>query len=105
LSAGWIGETFTTFATEYDFTETMGIKILEGLDFSRDFKSDSTSDIVNQAANDLVGLEDPVGRKLTWDNHELTIVGVLENVIMGSPYHLVEPLVVTFSPERVPLFP
>ena len=30
---------FTSIATEYDYTETMGIKMLEGRDFSRDFKT------------------------------------------------------------------
>ena len=29
---------FTTIATEYDYTETMGIKMVEGRDFSRDFR-------------------------------------------------------------------
>ena len=49
---GWPGKPeelrviFTTIATEYDYAKTMGIKMLQGRDFSKDFKSD-TAAVVN----------------------------------------------------------
>src|SRR5690606_32712644 len=89
---------FTTIGTEYDFTKTMGIRMLQGRDFSPDFMSDSSAVLVNQAAVDLMGIEEPIGRTLTWDGLALAIIGVMENVIMGSPYHPVEPLAVVFAP-------
>ena len=60
---GWPGKPeelrviFTTIATEYDYVKTMGIKILEGRDFSEDFKSDTASIIVNKAGLELMNLE------------------------------------------------
>ncbi|MDZ7649599.1 MAG: hypothetical protein U5K54_21915 [Cytophagales bacterium] len=59
---GWPGKPedlrviFTTIATEYDYTKTMGIKVLEGRDFSEDFKSDTAAILINKAALQLMNL-------------------------------------------------
>ncbi len=89
---------FTTIATEYDYSETMGIKMLEGRDFSRDFKSDSTAVVVNQAAIDLMGMKDPLGQKIKANGQDYEIIGVMPNVIMDSPYKPVEALTMFFDP-------
>ncbi|MBL7873847.1 MAG: ABC transporter permease [Cyclobacteriaceae bacterium] len=90
---------FTTIATEYDYTETMGIKMVEGRDFSRDFKSDSMAVIVNQAAVDLMAMDNPIGKKITYNNQQLEIIGVIPNVVMDSPYQPVEAMTIVFSPD------
>ena len=57
---GWPGKPesqrvlFTTIGAGYDYTQTMGIKILEGRDFSEDIASDSTAILVNKAAADIM---------------------------------------------------
>jgi putative ABC transport system permease protein len=89
---------FSTIATEYDYTETMGIKMLEGRDFSRDFKSDSMAVVINQAAVDLMGMEEPLGQKIIYNEHELEIIGVIPNVVMASPYQPVEAMKIIFDP-------
>jgi len=67
---GWPGKPedlrviFTTIATEYDYTKTMGIKVIEGRDFSEDFKSDTASILINKAALQLMNLKDPIGTEL-----------------------------------------
>jgi putative ABC transport system permease protein len=89
---------FSTIATEYDYTETMGIKMIAGRDFSRDFKSDSSAVIINQAAVDFMGLKEPIGEKLMFNDQELRIIGVVPNIVMASPYTPVEPMTLIFSP-------
>ncbi len=89
---------FSTIATEYDYTETMGVKMLEGRDFSRDFKSDSLAVVVNQAAVNLMGMKDPIGQKLKANGQEFEIIGVMPNIIMDSPYQPVEALAMYFDP-------
>jgi len=89
---------FATIATEYDYTETMGIKMIEGRDFSPNFKADSSAAIINRAALDLMGLKNPLGTKVKMHGRELTIVGVMENVVMASPYRPIDPLVMIFDP-------
>jgi ABC-type antimicrobial peptide transport system permease subunit len=88
---------FTTIATEYDYVKTMGMKLIAGRDFSPDF-NDSTNVIVNQAAVDVMGLDDPIGATLDMWGGKWTIVGVTENTIMNSPYEPVAPMVVVFMP-------
>jgi len=88
---------FSTIATEYDYSETMGIKMLEGRDFSRSF-ADSLSVVINQAAVDIMGMKNPIGQKIKFNNQELEIIGVMPNVVMDSPYQPVEPLTLIFAP-------
>jgi putative ABC transport system permease protein len=90
---------FVTIATEYDYTETMGIKILEGRDFSKEFKSDSNAILVNKAAVDMMGLQNPVGEKIKLWGSEKPIVGVMDNVVMGAPDQPVRPLIMVFDPD------
>jgi len=95
---GWPGKPedlrviFTTIATEYDYTKTMGIRVLEGRDFSDDFKSDTAAMIINKAALELMNLDDPIGTELDLWGQKRTLIGVVDNVIMGSPYRAVKPM-------------
>ncbi len=90
---------FTTIATEYDYVKTMGIKLIEGRDFSEEFSTDSSAVLINQSAVKVMGLTEPVGAKITMWEKEWTIVGVTEDVIMGSPYQPIDPMVVIFDPQ------
>lgn len=90
---------FSTIATEYDYTETMGIKILEGRDFSRDFKSDTAAVIVNQAAVEFMGMKEPLGQKIWYNERELEIVGVTADVVMANPDAPVEAMTLIFDPD------
>jgi putative ABC transport system permease protein len=89
---------FTTIATEYDYTKTLGVKMLEGRDFSPEFPSDTMAVIINKAALDRMALKDPIGTQLDFWGSKRTIIGVTENVIMGSPYEPVDPLIMVFIP-------
>jgi len=83
---------FTTVATEYDYAKTMGIKMLMGREFSEDFKSDSSAIIINKAGLDLMNLDDPLGTELDLWESKRTLIGVMDNVIMGSPHREVKPM-------------
>ena len=102
---GWPGKPeaqrvlFTTIATEYDYTRTMGIKILEGRDFSEDFKSDTVAIIVNKAAMDIMQLPDPIGTELDLWGGKRKLIGIVDNVLMGSPFQAVKPMMVVLQPD------
>jgi ABC-type antimicrobial peptide transport system permease subunit len=88
---------FSTIATEYDYTKTMGIKMIEGRDFSREF-NDSLSVIVNEAAIKMMGMENPIGKKIETNGSQFEIVGVVPDIVMDSPYKPVEPMTLLFNP-------
>ncbi|MBL0744736.1 ABC transporter permease [Chryseolinea lacunae] len=88
----------TNIATEYDYTKTMGIKMLEGRDFSEAFASDTAAVILNHAAVRALDLKDPVGDKLKMWGQTWTIVGVMDDVLMGSGSRNIDPLVMNMDP-------
>jgi predicted permease len=102
---GWPGKPedlrviFTTIATEYDWTKTMGIRILEGRDFSEDFKSDTAAILINKAALQLMNLKDPIGTELDLWGGKRKLIGVVDDVLMGSPYDPVKPMFAVLDPE------
>jgi ABC-type antimicrobial peptide transport system permease subunit len=101
---GWPGKPedlrviFTTISTDYDYCKTMGIKILEGRDFSEDFKSDTLAIIINKAGLEIMGLENPIGTEFDLWGHKRTLIGIIDNVIMGSPSQPVKPMFAIMDP-------
>jgi ABC-type antimicrobial peptide transport system permease subunit len=101
---GWPGKPenrkvmFSTIACEYDYSKTMGIRMLEGRDFSEEISSDSAGIIVNKAALDLMQLKDPIGQQLELWGKKKTLIGIIDNVIMESPDNVVRPLFMVFDP-------
>ncbi|HLZ17709.1 MAG TPA: ABC transporter permease, partial [Cyclobacteriaceae bacterium] len=95
---GWPGKPdelkviFTTIVTDYDWAKTMGVKMIEGRDFSEDFKTDSLAIIVNKAAIKVMGLKDPIGTELDLWGKKRKLIGVCDDVLMGSPYEEVKPM-------------
>ncbi|TDO23965.1 ABC transporter permease [Pedobacter duraquae] len=65
----------------FDFTNTVGVKVLAGRDFSRQFRADTaTSLLVNQSMVKHMGLKNPVGTVVHWgENPPLTIIGVVDD--------------------------
>lgn len=103
-NVNWPGKTenqraaMATVATEYDYTKTMGIKLLDGRDFDI-AHHDSLSMLLNKAAVDYMGLKEPVGSQIEWNERQYTIVGVTENVLMSGVYTPVDPMMIIFDPQ------
>ena len=95
---GWPGKPesqrviFTTIATRYDYAKTMGIEVLMGRDFSKEFASDSDAIVINKAALDLMQLEDPIGTNLDLWGEKRKLIGVVDDVLMGSLFEPVKPM-------------
>lgn len=79
-----------------DFTKAMDIDILAGRDF-RPGLADTASVLLNQAAVEAMKLEEPVGQRLQDGNGELTVIGVIDDVVIESPFASVEPLMVHYA--------
>lgn len=69
----------------YDFTKTVGAKLLEGRDFSPAFAADSLNSVIlNESAVKTMQLKNPVGTQIKWEGRELTVIGVLKNYSNSS---------------------
>jgi ABC-type antimicrobial peptide transport system permease subunit len=82
-----------TISVTHDYGKTLGWKIIEGRDFSRDFVTDSNAIILNESAAKLTGLQHPVGEIVKFNQQKLKIVGVVKDMVMQSPYTPVQPTV------------
>ena len=81
---------FATFYITHDYGKTVDWEIVEGRDFSREFSTDSTAYVINEAAVKYMGLENPVGKIIKWGNSEHKIIGVVKNMLSESPYESVK---------------
>lgn len=79
----------TTVSPEYG--KAVGWQFKAGRDFSTDFASDSSAFVINEAAVKFIGLKDPVGELVQWGDRSFTIIGVIKDMIMESPYQPVRP--------------
>lgn len=89
---------FSGLTTDKDFAKTLGIKMLNGKDFSGT-PADSFSMLLNKAAVEAMGLNDAVGMKMTYGK-DFTVIGVTDNVIMESPFKPVDPMMIYYDPKN-----
>jgi len=81
-------------AIDFDFLKVMGIQVVEGRDFSRDFSSDLTqSTILNEMAVKELGIVDPVGKKLGGS----TIIGIVKDFNLHSFHTDIPPLQINMT--------
>jgi putative ABC transport system permease protein len=86
---------------DYDYFETLGIEMAKGRGFSRDFGSDSSAVILNEAAIRMMGLEDPIGKEFTQmrdDGQSFKIIGVVKDYNFRSLHSAIEPLQLFLNP-------
>ena len=81
----------------YDFIETLGIKMKEGRAFSETFGADHSNIICNEAAIHVMGIKEPVGKRVKISGKERQIIGVADNFHFESLHKNVEPLIFELS--------
>lgn len=88
---------FTQTSVGYDFIKTLKIKVA-GREFSKDYGTDSSNYVINQAAVKRIGYENPVGQPLTMGGRPGKIIGVMEDFHFQSLHEPIQPLILKFDP-------
>ncbi|WP_419212801.1 FtsX-like permease family protein [Maribacter sp. X9] len=86
-----------TFYVSHDYGSTVDWNIAQGRDFSREFASDSTAYILNEAAVKYMGLDDPVGKRIRWYDGEHKVIGVVKDLLVESPFEPVKQAIYTVN--------
>ncbi len=94
------GINMQTWGIDYDYLETMGMQVLKGRNFSREFGADSSAVLITEVTSKLLGYGvDPVGRKLyasdvngTNATTAYTIIGVVKDFHFESLREHIGPL-------------
>jgi putative ABC transport system permease protein len=96
--------TLTSWTVDEDYISTLGMKMADGRNFSKDILADSTAIVVNEAAAALLGFKKPVDKKLYLgdDKHlfAFNIVGVVKDFNFGSLRNKIKPLVLRLGVNR-----
>ncbi|MEM9720908.1 MAG: ABC transporter permease [Bacteroidota bacterium] len=82
---------FTDIVIGLDFFETLGITMVEGRTFSRDFGSESSKIIFNQTAIERMGLDNPIGKTVNLWGENKQIIGVVSDFHYESLYTDIKP--------------
>jgi len=74
------GEFAQMWVIDADYIQTMGMKLVQGRNFSKGLSSDSQSAvIINQTMVNKLGLKDPVGKRITNGGEVFNVIGVVED--------------------------
>jgi len=70
-----------SYLTDEDFVSTLGIDIIQGRGFSKEFSTNSSGVILNETAASLIGWEDPIGKTITYPggNGTFQVIGVMRD--------------------------
>ncbi|MCH8123879.1 MAG: ABC transporter permease [Bacteroidetes bacterium] len=82
-----------------DYAEIMGFELVAGRFFSESFGADSMNYLVNEAAVDVMGFDDPLGQTLSFWSDEGQIIGVMKDFHGQSLYEPIRPAIVRYDPE------
>lgn len=92
FNENWVTETYG---------KTVGWRFIEGNDFIEGIPADGNSIVINRTLAKMMGFSDPLGQTLRRDENRFTIVGVVEDMVMGSPYDPVMPTLFRYSNENM----
>jgi len=93
------------YAADFDFVSTMGMKIVQGRDFSREVTSDTTfGALVNESMVKRMSWDNPIGKKFIFNDNnpettdqERHVVGVVQDYHQNSLYDPIEPLMILMA--------
>jgi putative ABC transport system permease protein len=82
---------------DYDYLKTMGMEVVKGRNFSKEFGADSSGVIINETTAKILGHEDPIGKNIYRNDNEgkqiiYTIIGVVKNFNFESLKQSIAPL-------------
>ncbi len=79
---------FSTIMVTPTYGKTIGWTIAQGRDLS---ETDTAAVVLNEAAVQYMGVTEPLGMEITWGRHIFHVIGVVKNILAGSPYEPIRP--------------
>lgn len=90
---------FTQMLVNYDLPETLGMTLLKGRSFSRDFSTDQQGVVLNETAVKAMELKDPIGKTIYTENVPVQIIGVVKDFHFNSLHDAIQPYIFRLWPE------
>lgn len=91
------------YNVDENYIPTMGMKLIEGRNFSKEFGNEVNNVIINEKAAQALGFnENPVGKQFQRAVEEglqtVTVIGVVKNFNFKSLHQEIEPLILKYDP-------
>jgi len=100
-----IGSMFDEIHIDDGLIPTLGVEMIQGRNFSKDFPSDTSAVIINETAYRMSGWDGIEGHQVvirgadeqdvTWD-----VIGVINDINFGMAQRVIEPMVIKYDPVR-----
>jgi hypothetical protein len=91
---------FTGVLVTPDYGHTMGWQLVAGRDFLPNFATDSDKVVINQSAAKVFGFAQPLGKQINAFGGRYTIIGVVRDMVIASPFQRVLPGLFLLSPDK-----
>ena len=88
---------FMSNQVTHDFGRTVAWQLVLGRDFSREFPTDTSAMILNEAAIKIMGLENPLNETVRRNGRPFKIIGVIKDMIRASPFEPIQPTFFTLD--------
>jgi len=85
------------FGGGYDFIETMGMQMVAGRSFSKNYGDEYPKIILNEAAVKLTHLKDPVGKTIKYNDQPRQIIGIVKDFHFESLHEPVKPCFISLE--------
>ena len=90
---------FRRLVADFNFVETMKIPLVEGRLPDKNRKADSIAIVVNETTAQVMEVDNPVGKTLSFWGEDWKIVGMVKDFHLNSLHEKIAPLVVVHSEE------
>lgn len=82
----------TSYMVDDEFVQTLGLEVIQGNAFSKDFASNERSVVLNESAVQQFGLDDPIGKTITYPTMgTFEIIGVVKDFNFMSLHESIMP--------------
>lgn len=85
---------FDVIMTEENFPETFGTEMAAGRFYQTGQQADSNAVVINETAVAVIGLEDPVGKRINVAGEDREIIGVIKDFHTMSLYQAIPPAII-----------
>jgi putative ABC transport system permease protein len=91
--------TLNVMVGDYGLLDTLGMDMVQGRFFSREFSTDEQGIVINESAAKLIGWDDPLGKSISFGrDRDLHIIGVVKDFHYESLHYSVRPGAILLLP-------
>lgn len=95
-------QTFDQLNIDENAVTTLGLELIQGRDLNlAKFSTDSNAVLITESAQRAMNFEEPIGKIIRNQGKKWHIVGVVKDVVMGSPFEESRPLVMYGASSRL----